>query len=57
VVQADTGACEDAEPWGTREKRGIDHGVGSHDRTHGVGDVLFVWIGDERNVIAEDASD
>ena len=57
VVDTDTGACDDAQPWGAREKRGIDDGVGTDDRTDGVGDVLFAWIGDERNLLAEDPSD
>ena len=57
MVDTDTGACEDAQPWRAREKRGIDDGVGTNDRADGVGDVLRAWIGDERNLLAEDPSD
>jgi hypothetical protein len=57
VVNTDTGAREDAQPWGALEKRGIDDRVGTDDRTDGIGDVLLARIGDESNVIAEDASD
>ena len=57
MVHTDAGACEHAQPWGAPEERGIDDGIGTDDRTRGVGDVLFAWIGDERDFIAEYASD
>ena len=57
VVDADTGACEDAQPRGASKKRGIHDGIGPDDRADSVGDVLFAWIGDERNFLAEDTSD
>ena len=57
MVDTDTGACDDAQPWRAREKRGIDDGVGTDDRADGIGDVLRAWIGDERNLLAEDPSD
>jgi hypothetical protein len=57
MVDTHAGAREDAQPWGAREKRGIDDRVGTDDRADGTGDVRFAWIGDKRNVIAEDAGD
>jgi hypothetical protein len=57
VVDADTGACEHAQPRGASKKRGVDDGVGTNDRTGGVGDVLFAWICDEFNLLAKDPSD
>jgi hypothetical protein len=57
VVDTNTGAREDAQPWGAREKRGIDDRVGTDDRADCIGDVRFAWIGDKRNFIAEDAGD
>jgi hypothetical protein len=57
MVDTHAGAREDAEPWGAREKRGIDDRIGTDDRADGIGDVRFAWIGDKRNVIAEDAGD
>jgi hypothetical protein len=57
VVNTDTGAREDAQPWGALEKRGIDDRVGTDDRADGIGDIRFAWIGDKRDVIAENAGD
>jgi hypothetical protein len=57
VVDTDTGACEDAEPRGACEKLGIDDGIGTDDRADCIGDVRFAWIGDKRNLIAEDVGD
>ena len=57
MVHTNPGAGDDTQPWGAREERGIDDGVGTNDRTDGVGDVLFAWVGDEGNFLAEDASD
>jgi hypothetical protein len=57
MVDTHAGAREDAQPWSAREKRGIDDRVGTDDRADGIGDVRFAWIGDKRNVIAEDAGD
>jgi hypothetical protein len=51
MVDTHAGAREDAQPWGAREKRGIDDRVGTDDRTDGIGDVRFAWIGVKRNVI------
>ncbi len=56
-VDTDTGACEDTQPWGAREKTGIDDDVSTDDRPHGIGDVVRAWFGDERNFLAEDPSD
>ena len=56
MVDADAGACEDAQPRGASKKRGIDDGVGTNDRTGGVGDVLFGWIGDELDLLAKHPS-
>ena len=57
VVDTDTGPCDDAQPWRAREKRGINDGVGPNYRADGNGDVLFAWICDEGNFLAEDPSD
>ena len=57
VIDTNTGACDDAQPWGAREKPGIDDGVGTDDRPDGVGDVACAWFGDERNLFAEDPGD
>ena len=57
MVNTNPSACDDAQPWGTREKRGINDGVGPDDRADGVGDVLVAWIGNEGNLLAEDSSD
>jgi hypothetical protein len=57
VVDTDTRPCDDAQPWGAGEKRGIDNGIRTHDRADGVSDVVRAWIWDERNLLAEDASD
>jgi hypothetical protein len=57
VVDADTGAREDAEPRGASKKRGIHDGIGPYDGADSAGNVLFAWIGDEQDFIAEDTSD
>ena len=57
VVDTDTGPCDDAQPWGAREKRGIDNGVGTDYRADGIGEILRAWIGDECDFVAEDPSD
>jgi hypothetical protein len=57
VVDTETGAREDAQPRGAREKRGIDDRVGTDDRADCIGNVWFTGIGDKRNFIAEDAGD
>jgi hypothetical protein len=57
MVDTHAGAREDPEPWGAREKRSIDDRIGTDDRADGIGDVRFAWIGDKRNVIAEDVGD
>jgi hypothetical protein len=56
VVYTDPGAGDDTQPWGARKKRGINDGVGPNDRADGVGDILFAWIGNERNLLAEHTS-
>ena len=57
MIDTDTGACDDAQPGGAHEKRGIDNGVGTNDRADGIGDILLAWIGDERNLLAEGPGD
>jgi hypothetical protein len=57
VVHTDPGAGDDTQPRGAREKRGINDGVGPNDRADGVGDVLFAWICDKGNFLAEDPID
>ena len=57
MVHTDPGAGDDTQPWSAREKRGINDGVGPNYRADGIGDVLFAWICDEGNFLAEDPSD
>jgi hypothetical protein len=57
VLDTDARASDDTQPWGAREKCGIDKSVGTDDRAHGIGDVLCAWIGDESDLLAEDPSD
>jgi hypothetical protein len=57
VVNADTSACEDAQPRGATKKRGIHDGIGPDDGADSAGNVLFAWLRDERNFITEDTSD
>ena len=57
MVHTHPGAGDDKQPCGAREKPGINDGVGPNDRADGVGDVLFAWICDEGDFLAEDPSD
>lgn len=57
VIDTDTSTGDDPQPRSALEKRDIDDGIGTDDRADGVRDVRFVWIGDERDLLAEDPSD
>jgi hypothetical protein len=57
VVDTDTGTRDDAQLCGAGEKRGINDGVGPHDRADGIGDVPRAGIGDKCNFLAEDPGD
>jgi hypothetical protein len=56
MIDTDAGACQDTQPWSPGQKRGIDYGVGTHNRSSSVGDVDFAWFGNEGNLLTEDPS-
>jgi len=56
-VRPDAGPGEHPHPRRPVEERGVDHGVGAHDRALGDRQVVLGGFGDEVDVIAEHAGD